>query len=101
MRASTLLGRGNVMGVRTEFRDAATQLQLLRKAYPAAADSLRLDMHVRSAGFRLIQECARVVADSSKRLPPGFTCEQMIPGLGRGGRGGRQNVPPLGRPKRP
>ncbi|HVX41494.1 MAG TPA: serine/threonine-protein kinase [Gemmatimonadaceae bacterium] len=84
-RAAQQLRAGEVGGVRGEFREAGTDVQMLRVLYPAAADSLRVEQQVRGAAIRLVQRlCPTVVADSTRHFPPNFTCENLLPMLGRG-----------------
>jgi hypothetical protein len=96
MRANSFMQQGQVPQSRSEMRDMASETQMFRLLYPAVADSLHLSQLVRAAGARIFQSCQLVMADTTKRLPRNFTCQQLIPGGNRGRAGqGRMGRPPF------
>jgi eukaryotic-like serine/threonine-protein kinase len=85
-RASLLLGKTNIGGMRAELRDLSFEVQTFRALFPSAADSLHLEQQVRATGMRLMNQCRTLAVDSTRRFPANFTCEQLLPGAGRGRR---------------
>ena len=88
VRANQLLFKADVPKMRSEIRDAQSDVAMLRALYPAAADSLRVQQQVRAAAIRLVEACPSAVADTTKHFPPTFTCAQLFPNMGRGRQGG-------------
>ena len=96
VRANQFMQAADVPHVRSELRDLSSETQMFRLLFPAAADSIHLEMMVRNAGARLFQTCRAATADSTHHFPPNFNCQQLLAGA-RGGRQGqgRFNRPPL------
>jgi len=88
VRANHFLVDADVPKLRTEVRNAQSDVAMLRALYPAAADSLHVQQLVRAAAVRLLESCPSVMADTTKHFPPTFTCAQLFPGMGRGRQGG-------------
>jgi len=100
-RATGYLQKADVPHVRSEFRDLSGDVRMMRQLYPSAAESLHVQQQVTVAAGRLVQQaCPAALADTSKHFPPNFTCELLLPNLGRGRGAGRQNKVP-GRPFAP
>jgi hypothetical protein len=78
-RANQFMTHGDLPHVRSELHDLASEAQLFRSLYPAAADSIHVDQLVRTANGRLYETCQAAFADSTVSLPPGFSCVQIVP----------------------
>jgi hypothetical protein len=91
-RMNNFLLNSDIPRARGEAREVAPVLRVLHQLYPDAPQTRQIEGFLRIATAKAMAACQTILADSTKKVPPNFRCEQMFPD-GRG-RGRGANRPP-------
>jgi len=94
-RARQFIAQGDIFKARSEFRDMAPVVLVLRQLYAGNPGEARVEQMIRAGVSQSVQACRTAIQDSTARakLAPTFRCEQLIPQGMRGQRSGRGSSP--------
>ena len=94
-RAKQFIQQGDIFKARSEFRDMAPVVLVLRQLYAGSPGETRVEQMLRAGVTQSVVACRTSIQDSTTRakLAPNFRCEQMVPQGMRPQRGGRNSSP--------